>query len=112
MRASLPHVLYPNAYLWLVLVSALDLMLTWVILHFGGYEGNAVAAAVIERFGLNGLVAFKFAIVMLVIILCEWAGRRRASAGRGLAVFAIAVTCVPVVMSFYYLAGGRLPRQP
>jgi hypothetical protein len=107
-RASLPAVLFPNAYVWLVLVSALDLMLTWVILHVGGYEGNALAAAVIERWGLHGLIAFKFAIVILVIILCEWAGRRKRSAGLRLAVISIAITCIPILLSFYYLMGGRL----
>jgi hypothetical protein len=107
-RASLPPVLFPNAYLWLVLVSALDLMLTWVILHFGGREGNALAAAVIERFGLIGLIAFKFAIVILVIVLCEWAGRRKPKAGLRLAVISIAITCIPILLSFYYLMGGRL----
>src|SRR3954463_15757968 len=107
-RASLPPVLFPNAYLWLVLVSALDLMLTWVILHFGGREGNALAAAVIGRVGLIGLIAFKFAIVTLVLVLCEWAGRRKPKAGLRLAVISIAITCIPILLSFYYLMGGRL----
>jgi hypothetical protein len=109
MRATTPPVLFPNAYAWLVLVSALDLMLTWVILHFGGREANAVAAAVIARFGLVGLVAFKFAVVVLVIVLCEWAGRRKPRAGLRLARFSIVVTCVPIVLSFYYMLGGHLP---
>jgi hypothetical protein len=107
-RASLPAVLFPNAYVWLVLVSALDLMLTWVILHVGGYEGNALAAAVVERWGLRGLIAFKLAIVVLVIILCEWAGRHKRNAGLRLAVISIVITCVPILLSFYYLMGGRI----
>src|SRR4051794_32663990 len=95
-RATIPPVLYPNAYVWLVLVSALDLMLTWLILHAGGHEANAIAAAVIERFGLKGLVAFKFAIVVLVIVLCEWAGRRKPRAGLRLAIIATVITSVPI----------------
>src|SRR5262249_30759008 len=33
-----PPVRYPNEYVWLVFVSALDVMLTWVVLSTGGGE--------------------------------------------------------------------------
>ena len=38
-------VLYENHYTWFVLVSALDIMLTWLVLHAGGREANAIADA-------------------------------------------------------------------
>ena len=100
--------MYPNAYTWLVLASALDLMMTWVVLHLGGREGNALAAAVIRRFGLPGLSVYKFLIVSVVIVLCEIVGRLRRTAGLRLAVFSICVTCVPIALSFYYMLRGRL----
>jgi hypothetical protein len=49
------------------------------------------------------VVVYKFALVAFVIAICEAAGRRRDSAGRGLARFAVAVTCVPVLWSFFLL---------
>src|SRR4051812_31621452 len=98
-----PQVLYPNEYAWLIFVSALDVMLTWVILYTGGYETNVLADAVVGRFGLPGLVGFKFALVLLVIVICEAVGRRRPVTGRRLAVAAIAITCLPVVISFMLL---------
>jgi hypothetical protein len=96
-------VLYPNQYTWLIFFSALDVMLTWVVLFRGGFEANTIAARVIERFGLPGLVGFKFALVLLVIVICELVGRRNPTAGRRLAVAGIALTCVPVAISFLLL---------
>ena len=98
-----PQVLYPNEYAWLIFVSALDVMLTWIILYTGGYETNVLADAVVGRFGLPGLVVFKFALVLLVIVICETVGRRKPITGRRLAVASIAITCLPVVVSFTLL---------
>ncbi len=94
---------YPNHYAWFVFISAMDVMLTWVILFFGGWEVNHVADFVIGRFGLPGLVVFKFAIVVFVVLLCEVIGRRRHSAGQKLAEWSIAITCIPVVVALYQL---------
>ena len=74
---SLPQMLYQNAYVWLVLVSALDVMLTLVVLiGLSGYEVNPIAAAVIRTKGYVWAIVFKFAIVVLVILICEAIGRR------------------------------------
>jgi hypothetical protein len=94
---------YQNHYAWFVFVSAMDIMLTWVILFFGGREANHVADFIIARFGLPGLVLFKFAIVVFVVMLCEVVGRRRPGAGKTLAEWAIAITCIPVAAALYQL---------
>ncbi|HEV2296038.1 MAG TPA: DUF5658 family protein [Tepidisphaeraceae bacterium] len=98
-------VLYENHYIWFVLVSALDVMFTWIVLHAGGREANAIAAAVLNRFGLGGMVVFKFALVILVIVLCETVGRRNRDAGRRLATWAVGLTCVPLVIAVLLLTG-------
>ena len=33
---------YPQAYVWFIFVSALDLMMTWVVLYFGGREPRGI----------------------------------------------------------------------
>ena len=82
----------------------MDLLLTWVILHYdGGREANALANAVLQRFGLVGLVAYKFVIVMAVISICEVVGRRRYNVGKGLAWGAMLLTCIPILVSFYLM---------
>ena len=99
--------LYQNEYAWFVLVSALDVMLTWVILVLGGREVNAVANSVLSRWGLRGLVAFKFALVVFVILICEAVGRRRPETGRKLARAAVAITCFPLVWAGLLLVRYR-----
>jgi len=94
---------YPVRYVWLVFLASLDIMMTWVILLCGGWEVNAIAAAVIDNMGLPGAVLFKFALVMFVIILCEVVGRRHNETGRKLAEWAIAITSIPVLLSFVQL---------
>lgn len=88
--------LYENTYVWFIFASALDIMLTWVVLALGGRETNGVADAALRHFGLRGLVLFKFAIVTFVIGVCEIVGHHNRAAGRRLAEWAVAVTFIPV----------------
>jgi len=94
---------YPRAYAWFVGLATLDIILTWVVLEFGGQEVNAVADYVIQHRGLQGIVLFKFCLVVFVIVMCEAVGRRRDSAGRRLAKWCVAVTAIPVVSAFAQL---------
>jgi hypothetical protein len=95
--------LYPNRYVWFVLLSAMDVMMTFVIIWIGGREANGIADAILQRFGFAGMTIFKFAIVVGVILLCEFIGRRSEAKGRRLAEWSIALTCVPVVIAFVLL---------
>ena len=101
--AAAAAVRYPAEYTWLILVASLDLMFTWIILHSGGRELNLFADAVIDAYGIWGLSAFKFGMILFVICLCEITGRRRDGAGRFLAVTAVLLNCVPVLMAAYLL---------
>lgn len=89
-------VLYPRVYPWLILMAALDVMVTWIVLAAGGMELNALAARVIDAAGLPGMIAYKFSCIGLVLILCEAVGRHRARAGSGLARWAVAMNALPV----------------
>ena len=95
---------YPNAYVWFVLVSAMDVMLTWAILTADGTEVNPIAAAVIARWGLNGAIGFKFGLTLFVIVACDIVGRSRDRTGRLLARAAIVVSSIPVAWSLALLA--------
>lgn len=103
MDGKRSEVLFPNGYVWFVLVSALDIMLTWVVLHFGGREANALAERVIFHFGLPGLVAYKFVLVIVVVAICEFVGRRRPETARKLLSVGIMITCMPVVLALALL---------
>lgn len=99
-----PGVRYPNLYTWFVFVSALDAMFTYIVLHFGGAEANRLAAGVLEQWGFRGMVVYKFALITLVIVLCEVIGRKDDAWGRFLGFFGIALTCVPLVVALSILS--------
>jgi len=105
---------YPNCYVWLVLVSTLDIILTKLVLELWfGYEVNPIARAVIGHMGTPGAVALKFGIVVFVIIMCEVIGRYRDRDGRVLATGAVLISAVPVVYSFaLLLSAGPAPDDP
>ncbi len=102
---------YPNAYVWFVFLAAIDVMLTYMILHpvlfardatmteSRGTEENVVAGWVIERWDVPGMVAFKFALVAVVVVLCEVIGRHRDATGRRIAEWAVAITAIPVLVA-------------
>lgn len=98
------HMHYPNAYTWLLLVSALDIMLTWVILYKGGLEVNPAANFVIDKYGLEGMIIYKFVLILFFIALCEIVGTLRRSTGQLLARVSVAIGAFPVVWSLFLLA--------
>ena len=95
--------LYPDLYVWYVLFAALDIMLTWIVLHFEGEEVNPVALGILQRYGLAGMVAYKFMLVTLVILICETVGHARDRVGRKLAEWAVAITAIPVIIALTQL---------
>jgi hypothetical protein len=101
------RVLYPGPYSGFVLVSALDLLLTWRILVRGGRELNWIADRVIEYFGRGGIVAFKFTIVVLVIITCELVGRHSRRLGLFLIMTGIILPSCAVVAAVVQLVRAR-----
>jgi hypothetical protein len=115
------HVLYPNQYVWLVLFSALDIMLTHRILGaarfagvadavfgeagpFNGRELNSLADWVIKQFGLWGAIGLKFASVILVILICEYVGTKSPKGGRRLAWTLVILSTFPVAWELVLLA--------
>lgn len=73
-------------------VSSLDIVLTWLVLQLGGREVNPLAAAVIAHWGLGGAIAFKFSLMLMVIVLCEVIGRNRDATARRLAWWSVGVS--------------------
>jgi len=94
---------YQNEYVWLIFVSAMDVIMTWGILFLGGLEVNPIASRILENNGFGTLIVYKFALVMFVIIMCEIIGRKRDRSGRRLSRFCIGLTAVPVAWSVVLL---------
>jgi hypothetical protein len=96
-------VLYPNQYVWFVFLSAMDVLLTAVALRFGAYEANILAAWLLRKLGVAGLILLKFTAVPTVILLCEFIGRRKPATGRRLAEWVVALAAVPIVTTLVLL---------
>lgn len=94
---------YPDLYTWYVFVSSLDILFTWLILQHGGTEVNKLADWIIDRHDLPGLTTFKFAMVVLVVLICETVGRFRHDTGATLARWAVAISAFPVVVGAVHL---------
>lgn len=94
------HVLYPRLYTWVVFLASMDIIMTWVILHMGGAEVNVLAASVIERWGLVGMIVLKFVSIIAVVLISEFVGRRRHTTGRWLVTAAVVISVMPVTLSF------------
>ncbi|MGI9012953.1 MAG: hypothetical protein ACR2GY_01745 [Phycisphaerales bacterium] len=117
---SVPPVRYPDQYIWMIFFSAMDVMLTGLILRYGGESGvsggaainheleiNPVARLVIAHWGMLGASFFKFAIVSVVIVICETVGRQRDSTGLQLAWVAVLLNAFPVAWSLSLLFVNR-----
>ncbi len=101
---SVPEMRYQNAYVWLVLVSALDIILTLLVLYvWQGQEANPMTDMIIRDMGFGWAILFKFGMMLFAIIACEVIGRRRDRAGRRLARIAVAINALPVVYTFALL---------
>ena len=91
-------ILYPTAYRWVIIAASLDVICTWFILALGGHELNALARTVIEAGGLPAMLAYKFALIALVLVICEHIGRMKFDTGRRLAAAAVALNAFPVIV--------------
>ena len=71
--------LYPGCYAWYVFLASLDIMFTWIILSppLRGIEVNWLARWIIRHGDLPAMIPYKFALVGLVIAICEITGRSR-----------------------------------
>jgi len=101
---------HPNAYVWFVFFSTMDVMLTWRILRGGGRELNPVARHVLEYWSALGedwdiwvALSFKFCMMLLVIISCEVVGRKRPRVALWLAGGAVGITACAVVYALSLL---------
>jgi len=100
--------LYPYAYLLYILLSSLDIIFTWTILRAGGRELNVIADWVIRNYDRVGVVVYKFALLVIVVLICETVGRRNPTMGQRLAYWAVALTAFPVVVGLVHLLSAML----
>ena len=98
-------ILYLKTYTAFVLLAALDVICTWFVLALNGREVNALANMVLQQWDVHGLLALKFCVVAMVLMICEFVGRKRPAAAVRLAFAAIAMNFFPVAVGAGQLIG-------
>jgi Domain of unknown function (DUF5658) len=92
--------------LWFALVSALDLLLTFLLLNGdtgSGWvrfdESNFIARYFLHSWGYRGLAYFKLAMVAFVVAICQLIALKRVDVGRRVLRFASVIVGAVVVYS-------------
>ncbi|MDA0803179.1 MAG: DUF5658 family protein [Planctomycetota bacterium] len=87
----------------LLLVSALDVLLTGAVISRGGQELNPVANLILQHWDMSGLTVFKYAIVTFYIVVVQEIAARQWSAARLTMLAGVAISALPVAWSTYLL---------
>jgi hypothetical protein len=95
---------------WFILVSVLDIVMTYFLLRKRGQfqEGNPVARYYIDRWGIKGMVYFKFGMVTFISVIAQIIALKNRSAARWILVFGTLVVSGVVIYSLFLLvrSGG------
>ena len=67
-RGSLPMQDETN---WFILANVMDIFMTLMLLFRGAIEANPVANAVLQRWGFEGMIAFKLLIVAAICVMAQ-----------------------------------------
>lgn len=102
---------YETELSWFILVGAMDVFMTYLILRFSAegrtqnplIEGNPLARMILHRWGIRGMVFFKFIMVAVVAVIAEVVGKTRPHVGRNLLRFGTLVVGGVVIYSLMLL---------
>lgn len=112
----LRRVRYPRHYGWYLVTSTLDVLTTYIVIEvYKGWEANKIAAHIFEEYSWPGMIALKYATVLVVVLVCEAVGSRRFRLGWRLAALAVIVGALPVLLGsiqIWIWFGGYIRHVP
>ncbi len=89
-----------NETVWFLLVSALDVFMTYLLIRQPNFtEGNPVAAYFLNHWGVKGMVYYKFFMVAFITVIAQIIARSRTDIAARLLQFATIVVGGVVVYS-------------
>lgn len=96
------HLPFENEITLYIFVSALDVFMTYILMRTGIFqEGNPVARYFFDRWGMKGMIYFKFGMVAFVIVLAQIIATKRPRAAEYLFKFATLVVGGVVMYSLF-----------
>ena len=85
---------------WFILVSALDVFMTYLLIRQPGFtEGNPIAGFFLNHWGVKGMVYFKFFMVAFIAVIAQIIARKRTDIARNVLLFATVVVGGVVIYS-------------
>lgn len=110
-RRQKGKLLFETELCWFILVGSLDVFMTYMILRSSAdgrtsnvlIEGNPIARAILNRWGISGMVYFKFGMIALVSVIAEVVGQSRAELGRNLLRLGTLIVGAVVIYSLMLL---------
>ena len=93
-----------------ILANAFDVFMTYLLLNLGNFrESNALANFFLERFGMNGMIFFKFAIVAFVCVIAQIVATQKIKLARWLLNFGTLLVGLVVIysLSMYVMYSGK-----
>ena len=93
-----------------ILANAFDVFMTYLLLNLGNFrESNALANFFLERFGMNGMIFFKFAIVAFVCVIAQIVATQKINLARWLLNFGTLLVGLVVIysLSMYVMYSGK-----
>ena len=84
--------------------------MTYLLLNLGNFrESNALANFFLERFGMNGMIFFKFAIVAFVCVIAQIVATQKIKLARWLLNFGTLLVGLVVIysLSMYVMYSGK-----
>ncbi|MCR9197197.1 MAG: DUF5658 family protein [Planctomycetaceae bacterium] len=105
---------YETLISWFVLVSVLDIVLTFLILRYSAegrtrstlIEGNPIARWILQHAGFAGMAVFKLLITGFVCVIAEVVGQHRPVLGARLLRVGTLIVAAVVVYSVLLLSGN------
>ena len=102
-------VVLAQEYLGFLLLNLFDLFLTGYIFRHSGQEANGIPALVLKYWHLTGFAIFKFAMLVVIIMLCETISLFNVKRARQLILGACTLYVVVVFWEVYLILVDVIP---
>lgn len=90
-------------YLAFLLLNLFDLFLTGYIFSHNGMEANGLAAYILKQYGQWEFAAYKFLMVIIIVVICEVVGAKSVAKARMIMLLGCTVYFAVVMYESYLI---------
>ena len=116
LKMARRRMLFETEVSWFVLASALDVAMTFLVLHYSSngmthgtfVESNPLARWFIGHWGFRGMAGYKLLMTLIVVVIAEFVGRQKPMVARILLWGGTIVVASVVIHSVQLLLAHRI----